>query len=103
MTSFYHYNWAVSTNELLLAQSAIIVVGIAVTLVYNQARFNALEKRFEAMDKRLDDSKSSTDKRFDDLKSSIDKRFDDLKDWIRSEIRRLEDRIDRIEHPVSRP
>ncbi len=81
-----------STNELLLAQSAIIVVGIAVTLVYNQARFNALEKQFEAMDKRIDD-----------LKSSIDKRFDDLKDWIRSEIRRLEDRIDRIEHPVSRP
>jgi hypothetical protein len=31
------------------------------------------------------------------------KRFDDLKDLIKSEIKRLEDRIERLEHPVVRP
>jgi len=39
------------------------------------------------------------DKRFEDLNH----RFDDLKDWIRCEIKRLEDRLDRLEHPVAKP
>jgi hypothetical protein len=39
------------------------------------------------------------DKRFEDLNH----RFDDLKDWIRSEIKRLEHRLDRLEHPVAKP
>jgi hypothetical protein len=32
----------------------------------------------------------------------IDKRFDDLKDWIRAELRRIDERLDRIEHPLIR-
>lgn len=31
------------------------------------------------------------------------KRIDDLKDFIRSEIKRVEDRIERLERPVLRP
>jgi Tfp pilus assembly protein PilN len=42
------------------------------------------------------------DKRIDDLRAEINHRFDDLKDWIRSEVKRLEERIERIEHPVVR-
>lgn len=41
-------------------------------------------------------------RRIDDLRSSMENRFDDLKDWIHSEIRRLEDRIERLEHPITR-
>jgi len=39
-------------------------------------------------------------KRIDDLRSEINHRFDDLKDWIRAELRRIEERLDRLEHPL---
>jgi predicted Holliday junction resolvase-like endonuclease len=41
-------------------------------------------------------------RRIDDLKDSINKRFDDMRDLIRSETKHLEERIDRLEHPVVR-
>jgi Tfp pilus assembly protein PilN len=40
------------------------------------------------------------DKRIDDLRAELNHRFDDLKDWIRSEVQRLEERIERVEHLV---
>lgn len=46
--------------------------------------------------------KSSFDKRFDDMKSSFDKRFDDLKDLMKSEFKRADERIDRLESPLAR-
>jgi Tfp pilus assembly protein PilN len=42
------------------------------------------------------------DKRIDDLRAELNHRFDDLKDWIRLEVKRLEDRIEDVEHPVVR-
>lgn len=42
------------------------------------------------------------DKRFDDMKSFFDKRFDDLKDLMKSEFKRIDERIDRLESPVLR-
>ena len=51
----------------------------------------------------------NVNRRIDDLRAemngrlvAIDKRLDDLKDWMRSEFKRLEERIERIEHPVVR-
>jgi hypothetical protein len=41
-------------------------------------------------------------RRIDDLKDSMNKRFDDMRDLIRSEAKHLEERIDRLEHPVIR-
>ena len=68
-----------------------------------------MDRRFDAVNKRFDDLRSETNKRFDDLRSemklgfdAIDKRFDDLKDWVRAEIRRIEERLERLEHPVPR-
>jgi len=40
--------------------------------------------------------------RISDLKWSMDKRFDDLKDYIRSEFKRVDERIDRLESPIAR-
>ena len=34
--------------------------------------------------------------------NAIDKRFDDLKDWVRAELRRIDERIERLEHPIVR-
>ncbi len=42
-------------------------------------------------------------RRIDDLRSEINHRFDDFKDWIRAELRRIEERLDRLEHRVTRP
>jgi Tfp pilus assembly protein PilN len=41
-------------------------------------------------------------KRIDDLRAEINHRFDDLKDWIRSEVKRLEERIQHVEHAIVR-
>jgi hypothetical protein len=40
--------------------------------------------------------------RMSDFKGAIDKRFDDLKDYIKSEFRRVDERIDRLESPLAR-
>jgi hypothetical protein len=42
------------------------------------------------------------DKRFEDLRGHFNKRFDDERDFIRSEVSRLESRIERLERPVYR-
>ncbi len=42
------------------------------------------------------------DRRIDDLRDSINKRFDDLHDLLKSEVKRIEDRLERLEHPIVR-
>jgi len=39
-------------------------------------------------------------RRIDDLRDSMNKRFDDLRDLVKSEIKRVEERIERLEHPI---
>ena len=48
--------------------------------------------------RRIDDLKDSMNKRFDDVNS----RFDDMRDLVKSEVRRIEDRIGRLESPIVR-
>jgi len=65
-------------------------------------RFDQVSQRFDEVNQRFGDM----NQRFGDMNqrlSSVDARFSDLKDFIRVEISRLEDRIDRLEHPVARP
>jgi hypothetical protein len=63
--------------------------GIALIFVAQLAGFFSLRAemvaRFDAIDKRF---------------AAIDKRFGDLKDWIRAELRRTDERIDRLEHSI---
>ena len=40
-------------------------------------------------------------RRIDDLRDSMNKRFDDMRDLIRSEIKRVEERIERLEHSIA--
>jgi hypothetical protein len=40
--------------------------------------------------------------RMTDLRTSIDNRFDDLKDYMKSEFKRVDERIDRLESPLAR-
>jgi archaellum component FlaC len=41
-------------------------------------------------------------KRIDDLRDSMNRRFDDMRDLVKSEVKRIEERIDRLEHPIIR-
>jgi hypothetical protein len=47
---------------------------------------------------RINDLRAFFDKRFDDM----GKRFDDLKDLMKSEFKRVDERIDRLESPLAR-
>jgi hypothetical protein len=74
-------------------QVIVILLGILVGVLFNNVR--------------LTDLRSHVDKRIDDLVRSLSKRMDDLdkslRDFIHSEIKRLEDRIARLEHPIFKP
>jgi len=76
-------------NNQLWGAVVVIVLGYVLGF-YFQSRSIA------HLDKRIDDLRAEMNARF----AEINHRFDDLKDWIRSEVKRLEDRIERIEHPV---
>ena len=39
-------------------------------------------------------------RRIDDLRDSMNRRFDDLRDLVKSEVKRVEERIERLEHPI---
>ena len=52
--------------------------------------------------RRIDDLRDSMNRRFDDLRTSMNNRFDDLHDLLKSEVKRLDERLDRLEHPVVR-
>jgi hypothetical protein len=52
--------------------------------------------------RRIDDLRDSMNRRFDDLRDSIKKRFDGLHDLLKSEVKRLDERLDRLEHPIVR-
>jgi hypothetical protein len=66
-------------------QVIVILIGIGLGVLFNNSRLN--------------DLKNYVDAKF----SGSDRRFDDLKDFIRSEVHRLEDRMDRLERPIYRP
>lgn len=66
-------------------QVIVILIGICLGVLYNNSRIADLKNYIDAWF------------------AATDKRLDDLKDFIRSEIRRLEDRIERLERPIYRP
>jgi len=69
----------------LVAQTGIIVAGIVVILLFNHARFAALDKRIDGVENHIDGLESSLNRRIDDLRSEINARFSALQDLLRSE------------------
>ena len=57
---------------------------------------------FYFQNRRIDDLRDTVNRRITDLSVHVDARFADMKDFIKSEILRLESRIERLEHPVAR-
>jgi Tfp pilus assembly protein PilO len=50
----------------------------------------------------LDKLETSLNRRIDELRSEMNARFAALHELLRSEIKRLEDRLDRVERPIVR-
>ena len=106
----------------------LILFGILLGVIYNNRSINHLDTRISdlirthevrhndlirSLDFRHNELVSSIDARHNDLVRTLDVqhrdlirteegRHSDLKDFIKSEFRRLEDRIARLEHPIIR-
>jgi len=74
---------------------AVIVGGYLLGIYFQNRRIDDLR---DSMNRRFDDLRETMNKRFDDL----NKRIDDLHDLLKSEIKRVEERIDRLEQPTVR-
>ena len=91
------FNWG---QVLVIAPG--YVLGFYIQSRQIDALRDAINEGFDGTEKRFDDM----NQRFGDMNqriNSIAARFSDLKDFIKTEVSCLEDRIDRLEHPVVRP
>ena len=73
----------------------LILFGIVLGVIYNNRSINHL-------DARIGGGLAHVSTRIDDLIRNEEIRHNDLKDFIKSEVRRLEDRIEHLEHPIIR-
>lgn len=84
----------------------LILFGIVLGVIYNNRSINHLDARISVevghLSSRFSGEIGHLSTRIDDLIRNQEIRHVDLKDFIKSEVRRLEDRIERIEHPVIR-
>ncbi len=74
---------------------AVIVLGYVLGF-YFQSRSIA------HLDRRIDDLRDSVTKRMDDLRDSMNRRFDDFHDLLKSEVKRLDDRLNHMDRPIVR-
>jgi hypothetical protein len=98
----------------LIAQTAIIVAGAVVVILYNNARFTALDKRIddsklgpvariEGLDKRFSEKIDGVDAKLTAKIDGVDKRLDLTNKRIDDLRAEVIERIERLEHPVTRP
>jgi hypothetical protein len=78
---------------------AVVVLGYVIGFYFQRRDIDKLES---SINRRIDDLRSEMVARISDLRSEMVARFDGLRDLLRSEIKRVEERINRLEHPVAR-
>jgi hypothetical protein len=79
--------------------SAILVcLTVVLGVLWNNSRLSDLRSSIGDLRSYMDARFNAQDKRIDDLRSSVVQRIDDLRDFVKSEIRRLEERTSLI-HP----
>jgi hypothetical protein len=86
-------------DKQLWAGVAVVVLGYVIGFTFQRRDIDKLET---SLNRRIDDLHSEMVARIADLRTEMVARFEGLRDLLRSEIRRLEERIDRLEHPVAR-
>lgn len=86
-------------DKQLWAGVAVVVLGYVIGFYFQRRDIDKLES---SLNRRIDDLRSEMVARISDLRSEMVARFDGLRDLLRSEIMRVEERIERLEHPVAR-
>ena len=75
---------------------AVVMLGYIVGFYFQHRELDKLET---SLNRRIDDLRSEMSTRFTGLQSEMNARFAALHELLKSEVKRLEDRLDRIEHP----
>ena len=75
---------------------AVVMLGYIVGFYFQHRELDKLET---SLNRRIDDLRSEMSTRFTGLQSEISARFAALHELLKSEVKRLEDRLDRIEYP----
>jgi len=76
---------------------AVVMLGYIVRFYFQHRELDKLET---SLNRRIDDPRSEMNARFTALQSEISARFAALHALLKSEMKRLEDRLDRIERPI---
>ena len=75
---------------------AVVMLGYVVGFYFQHRELDKLET---SLNRRIDDLRSEISTRFTGLQSEMNARFAALHELLKSEVKRLEDRLDRIEYP----
>ena len=76
----------------------LVCLTVILGVLWNNSRFTDIRGSIADLRSYMDARFNAQDKRIDDLRDSLVKRIDDLRDFVKSEIRRLEERTSLI-HP----
>jgi chaperonin cofactor prefoldin len=90
-----------------LSDQEIVILYLDIIMRSNEKRFETIDKRindlreytdkkFESIDRRFE----TIDKRFNDLKEYVDKRINDLKDYVDKRFEAVDKRLDSIEKRI---
>ena len=78
---------------------AVVILGYIVGFYFQHRDLDKLET---SLNRRIDNLRSEMNARFVALQSEMNARFAALHELLKSEVKRLEDRLDRIERPAVR-
>jgi hypothetical protein len=78
---------------------AVVMLGYIVGFYFQHRDLDKLET---SLNRRIDDLRSEMNARFAALQSEMNARFAALHELLKSEVKRLEDRLERIERPIVR-
>ena len=88
-------------NIQLWSAAAVIVLGYVVSFQHRD--IEAANRRIDDLYKRIDGGLAAVNQRIDDLRNEINHRFEDLLRYIDQRFKKLEERLERLEHPITRP
>lgn len=87
------------TQSQFWAGIVIVIVGYVLGFYFQHRDYDHLNIHLTS---KIDGVETHLSKRIDDLRSEMTQRFNDFMELLKSEIQRVEDRIERLEHPVTK-
>jgi len=82
-------------NNQIWPATAIIVIGYVIGFYFQSRSIGHLDKRIDDLRSEMNARFAEMNARFSDLRSEMNARFTDMRDLLHSEIRRVEERLER--------